>query len=160
MWGYIGFFSVLERYVFVPSLYVRVYRWLFGGFDSILRSLIICEGISGKSINYTELTGFPHYMWGYIDNGDMIRFIIFGSIIICEGISHFMRGINGHARFPHYMWGYIVLGLKDKALTSVPSLYVRVYRYLRPIRCQTPSSLTTYECISKSAMASFRHQKI
>ena len=86
-------------------------------------------------------------MWGYISSGALrgagssvpslyVRvyrvktpYTIYTnrSLIICEGISHPRIWYQIIRMFPHYMWGYIVLGLKDKALTSVPSLYVRVY---------------------------------
>ena len=44
----------------VPSLQVRVYR---AGVVNVVRSgcsLTASEGISGKKVDYTALTGFPH----------------------------------------------------------------------------------------------------
>ena len=66
MWGYIGTDFELHADVYVPSLYVRVYR-IMHHFSSLeASSLIICEGISNN--HYWNWTGnlFPHYMWGYI----------------------------------------------------------------------------------------------
>ena len=148
MWGYIDDSGNDGVYQDFPSLYVRVYREKPGFGCSSVVSLTICEGISipGWFPDHTDT--FPHYMWGYIDfkygfaRGRTVPslyvrvyrssiawgVLILGSLIICEGISHPRIWYQIIRMFPHYMWGYIVLGLKDKALTSVPSLYVRVYR--------------------------------
>ena len=180
MWGYIAAFYEKHISAHVPSLYVRVYRFLAVCIHPYFRSLIICEGISGGGGKNKLHPKFPHYMWGYIVAPGMdifnvtvpslyVRVYRWGtagwpemasSLIICEGISCKNPLYDIYESFPHYMWGYIASPNLISDNQDVPSLYVRVYRYLRPIRCQTPSSLTTCECISKSATASFRHQKI
>ena len=50
------------------------------------------------------------------------------SLIICEGISPQPIFQVAHQAFPHYMWGYIEYIKSLTWETSVPSLYVRVYR--------------------------------
>ena len=66
MWGYILKIICYNYHVFVPSLYVRVYRTLEECEKFVERSLIICEGISGFLYCNYRPTKFPHYMWGYI----------------------------------------------------------------------------------------------
>ena len=148
MWGYIPLAALVHGRLWVPSLYVRVYRRL----DSPERleqcSLIICEGISGYSPFFFSLFSFPHYMWGYIalvigydaykavpslyvrvyhlsNSLDKARLC---SLIICEGISALSDSKKDDHRFPHYMWGYICIWFCCGVSVSVPSLYVRVYR--------------------------------
>ena len=96
-------------------------------------------------------------MWGYIDSffeqvgrgyvpslyvrvyrGGIIRLSLPDcSLIICEGISLIFSPDSFFFGFPHYMWGYIDLSREIPELTTVPSLYVRVYRntFKRRQRC-------------------------
>ena len=157
MWGYIGLKKITRFLTHVPSLYVRVYRAKFIQFPIHRRSLIICEGISSLLDLSWNSAMFPHYMWGYIGlsvqeqkrlsvpslyvrvyrelkpvwkNGQ-------SSLIICEGISWWHYSFKPTGLFPHYMWGYIDLSREIPELTTVPSLYVRVYRntFKRRQRC-------------------------
>ena len=160
MWGYILLLCIRLTFRAVPSLYVRVYRLS----DTVLAipsgSLIICEGISEMAYSWHSSMMFPHYMWGYIGDGDFLK----GSgrvpslyvrvyhparkcgrgdgcsLIICEDIS--------------LCFGHNV------PFGKVPSLYVMVYRDRMYNLDMHKCSLIICECISKLAMASFRHQKI
>ena len=73
MWGYIV--NLLARFLFlwVPSLYVRVYRFKPGDTRINYGSLIICEGISEHVQEAAEMLPFPHYMWGYIGHWKNVR---------------------------------------------------------------------------------------
>ena len=148
MWGYIDVSLLWVAGTSVPSLYVRVYQYIFSRSGCIEGSLIICEGISRKWEPGNGEPRFPHYMWGYI----AITYILnpeclvpslyvrvyhilrcsavcsICSLIICEGISPFIDAAGRKALFPHYMWGYIDKALKLNGQYIVPSLYVRVYR--------------------------------
>ena len=66
MWGYIGLQGLCLPVLYVPSLYVRVYRCLVVLVSYLSSSLIICEGISRLKAFYPKHSRFPHYMWGYI----------------------------------------------------------------------------------------------
>ena len=66
MWGYIAGREVVGQNKAVPSLYVRVYRHFGHIISAVVRSLIICEGISLTPYCPAPLCLFPHYMWGYI----------------------------------------------------------------------------------------------
>ena len=66
MWGYIGILRFRCLNIQVPSLYVRVYRMSERNGLPIMSSLIICEGISFRSLCFGVNAPFPHYMWGYI----------------------------------------------------------------------------------------------
>ena len=128
MWGYIELIDKRARDIWVPSLYVRVYRRttvLPGGNRS---SLIICEGISPVFWLFETFLEFPHYMWGYIGNGGLLLHSwhvpslyvrvyrtwtcracwLSCSLIICEGISYIPPPGGSSFGFPHYMWGYII----------------------------------------------------
>ena len=160
MWGCIAGDLPEIAAEMVPSLYVRVYRDVSRDLGHSSGSLIICEGVSDKSIFYPCKWAFLHYMWGYINTRPRQCGAILGSLIICEGISinhpktHLIEG------FPHYMWGYIKPGRLFVCSRTVPSLYVRVYRVTACGHLSQTRSLIIREGISKSAMASFRHQKI
>ena len=66
-WGYIEDDYCLRTCIFVPSLYVRVYR-LFSVIISASRcSLTIREGISDFFSAIIDQQTFPHYTWGYIE---------------------------------------------------------------------------------------------
>ena len=72
MWGYIVLRTQNAPFMKVPSLYVRVYHQHGKLLKSLKCSLIICEGISSwHSGNFTS-PKFPHYMWVYIEIGDVI----------------------------------------------------------------------------------------
>ena len=148
MWGYILKIICYNYHVFVPSLYVRVYRTLEECEKFVERSLIICEGISGFLYCNYRPTKFPHYMWGYIPFSELYHIFnpvpslyvmvyrlkkLVGtrserSIIICEGISQEWVKPKMNFLFPHYMWGYISSASLFSFISFVPSLYVRVYR--------------------------------
>ena len=108
MWGCIGYLRRAGDEIHVPSLYVRVYRPRTCPEETLLSSLIICEGVSCKK------------------NGQNASA---RSLIICEGVSQAKKERKRLARFPHYMWGCIVISLKFPFHVLVPSLYVRVYRH-------------------------------
>ena len=180
MWGYIGHWKNVRNLLNVPSLYVRVYRAFSIAITDQQSSLIICEGISRARRDARTAEEFPHYMWGYIPFSELYHIFnpvpslyvmvyrlkkLVGtrserSIIICEGISQEWVKPKMNFLFPHYMWGYISSASLFSFISFVPSLYVRVYRLGIQATLHPLSSLTTCECISKSAMASFRHQKI
>ena len=69
MWGYIGHKAIGQNKALVPSLYVRVYRINRIPGTTGRGSLIICEGISRRFIQWALRGLFPHYMWGYIIGG-------------------------------------------------------------------------------------------
>ena len=129
------------------------YMWgcIVGGIfdmDKELGSLIICEGVSRVSTPPYIIWQFPHYMWGCIDSKSeqeqitgvpslyvkvyryyqVSRATISSSLIICEGVSGTNTGETRKWKFPHYMWGCIVASSISVSSSSVPSLYVRVYR--------------------------------
>ena len=149
---------------------MRVYRWLFGGFDSILRSLTIREGISLCYNFYYSWLRFPHYTWGYIGNCSFLYDIPYvpslyvrvyqsvlllvihktRSLTIREGISAVLLWIGGRPPFPHYTWGYIERINPLLLLKPVPSLYVRVYRVDASLQYIRLCSLTIREGISST----------
>ena len=122
---------------------------------------------------------FPHYMWGYIDaqmesmpeeevpslyvrvyRGFIyLSFIIHRSLIICEGISLPGQFWGAGNSFPHYMWGYIDLSREIPELTTVPSLYVRVYRTLEECEKFVERSLIICEGISGFLYCNYRPTK-
>ena len=148
MWGYIGAKRNRTNTNRVPSLYVRVYRFTSNSPHINRGSLIICEGISPWHRPFWTSYRFPHYMWGYIERFPGFRVLLIVpslyvrvyrmvgkfrkrmncSLIICEGISPQPIFQVAHQAFPHYMWGYIEYIKSLTWETSVPSLYVRVYR--------------------------------
>ena len=107
MWGYIVARSAIVNCRSVPSLYVRVYRFLWYISLPEASSLIICEGISNRTFAGLRTDWFPHYMWGYIGAewswqiiyfvpslyvrvyhfSSRFMYIDICSLIICEGIS-------------------------------------------------------------------------
>ena len=112
---------------------------------------------------------FPHYTWGYIgqayraSHNDRVPSLYVrvyrtnlppggvcdGSLTIREGISLFNLLLQFCVLFPHYTWGYIIIHAMGVSRSSVPSLYVRVYR---PDCCtirRNLRSLTIREGISK-----------
>ena len=66
MWGYICLRVPRIHHLFVPSLYVRVYRTHRSPKRKSKSSLIIREGISDKSLTSYDYGLFPHYTWGHI----------------------------------------------------------------------------------------------
>ena len=170
MWGYIAFDSEKNGSGVVPSLYVRVYRHPERVRDMDACSLIICEGISMITCSRSCCLAFPHYMWGYIAGREVVgqnkavpllyvrvyrRVFSFvkwcgGSLIICEGISPFRAYYFCSRPFPHYMWGYIIDTILSCPIVSVPSLYVRVYRFEDAERAFYESSLIICEGISST----------
>ena len=130
MWGYILKIICYNYHVFVPSLYVRVYRAFSIASTDQQSSLIICEGISRARRDARTADEFPHYMWGYIPFSELYHIFnpvpslyvmvyrlkkLVGtrserSIIICEGISQEWVKPKMNFLFPHYMWGYITSG--------------------------------------------------
>ena len=131
-------------------------------------SLIICEGISQHNSREVKRLWFPHYMWGYIGiEGMPLEFILVpslyvrvyrtdgrhaggrkSSLIICEGISKIHLPFVINKMFPHYMWGNIIYFVTLIVQKIVPSLYVRVYRSVRPPGQGAGSSLIICEGIS------------
>ena len=127
MWGCIFLCELSGCVGFVPSLYVRVYRFCRSTSSFLFSSLIICEGVSSSSDICTWLTVFPHYMWGCIvevrsgnfgkgvpslyvrvyRTSSFLFNVKSGSLIICEGVSIMERNKKNLERFPHYMWGCI-----------------------------------------------------
>ena len=93
---------------------------------------------------------FPHCMWGCIvlkpkpiptfsvpslyvrvyRPGGGFRLQCTGSLTVCEGVSRVSTPPYIIWQFPHYMWGCIVASSISVSSSSVPSLYVRVYRML------------------------------
>ena len=149
------------------------YMWgcIVGGIfdmDKELGSLIICEGVSRVSTPPYIIWQFPHYMWGCIDSKSeqeqitgvpslyvkvyryyqVSRATISSSLIICEGVSGTNTGETRKWKFPHYMWGCIVASSISVSSSSVPSLYVRVYRMLYWGRNIITSSLIICEGVS------------
>ena len=127
MWGCITSLQDLREHEFVPSLYVRVYRRAKQKNELQKRSLIICEGVSGRQCRPGRGSRFPHYMWGCIVPIHLLQIVsavpslyvrvyhstnstavlVVSSLIICEGVSLDNDFIRRHIRFPHYMWGCI-----------------------------------------------------
>ena len=66
-WGYIAVLCFTHFGFIVPSLYVRVYRWVCPSLDNVTGSLTIREGISECEKTMIISEPFPHYTWGYID---------------------------------------------------------------------------------------------
>ena len=151
MWGCIPRSRFNNRKMTVPSLYVRVYRQL-GAYAVLANgSLIICEGVSLKTMWLRHLMTFPHYMWGCIvlEEAGLLDNVVpslyvrvyreirqryrlsYSSLIICEGVSEIAVPVRIFRLFPHYMWGCIASAQWSGRLCMVPSLYVRVYRILK-----------------------------
>ena len=162
MWGYIISPLVLCILIYVPSLYVRVYRHIESRHPGRVSSLIICEGISPVRTSRASHNGFPHYMWGYIANfqPDGKTGSVPSLYVRVYRLSY--RRCRPHLTFPHYMWGYIEQYIHRVENQDVPSLYVRVYRsdLLRLwfqnrslIICEGISVL----CISHNSEAAFPH---
>ena len=80
------------------------------------------------------------------------------SLIICEGISPQPIFQVAHQAFPHYMWGYIEYIKSLTWETSVPSLYVRVYRVPSFLGVDEYCSLIICEDISAQSAADRRQQ--
>ena len=122
---------------------------------------------------------FPHYTWGYIALFKpeavipivpslyvrvyrlLVSYSVFyvSSLTIREGISATQRKILKFRRFPHYTWGYIDKVIRMAEDLSVPSLYVRVYRYGSKERTPAKSSLTIREGISRFLSIPFTRLK-
>ena len=135
-------------------------------------SLIICEGISLKTLTTAPALKFPHYMWGYIGRvrgcsvwqtvpslyvrvyrrGTGFLWKTHSSLIICEGISDEKRHTFTGTPFPHYMWGYIEICKRHGLEIEVPSLYVRVYHLNAYNAGQIICSLIICEGISEIAV--------
>ena len=81
------------------------------------------------------------------------------SLIICEGISWWHYSFKPTGLFPHYMWGYIDLSREIPELTTVPSLYVRVYRTLEECEKFVERSLIICEGISGFLYCNYRPTK-
>ena len=148
-WGYIGMPAFSSALPCVPSLYVRIYRSEPIRCRAFSGSLTIREGISFGADTMQGFFRFPHYTWGYIvvKNHEckshhvpslyvrVYRTLTPGncfcsrSLTIREGISgERWLCVDGHM-FPHYTWGYIGVWKDYDYFRTVPSLYVRVYRY-------------------------------
>ena len=117
----------------------------FSGVPSLL-----CEGVSANIVVKTIRIEFPHCMWGCIAVTRCISKFGFVpslyvrvyqssvgictcfccSLTVCEGVSASKAEERAKAAFPHCMWGCIDWPYKHLFRNSVPSLYVRVYRYL------------------------------
>ena len=169
-WGYIAEKPGTFSPYLVPSLYVRVYRWLLLSFQVFLSSLTIREGISLVPAVVMMHSRFPHYTWGYIGRQGRgtgtgcvpslyVRVyrqeekqMIFGerSLTIREGISRCKNELTTCRKFHHYTWGYIICRFPHLSFLGVPSLYVRVYRSSRCTIRQNPRSITIREGISLS----------
>ena len=148
-WGYIGMPAFSSALPCVPSLYVRIYRSEPIRCRAFSGSLTIREGISSWKIMNVNLITFPHYTWGYIAYTTaswrtkrvpslyvrVYRTLTPGncfcsrSLTIREGISKDKFKRTKIEVFPHYTWGYIALVHLISDFLTVPSLYVRVYRY-------------------------------
>ena len=168
MWGYIAGQDAGSGRLYVPSLYVRVYRALRHNPRETVCSLIICEGISQDWPMRSRSAPFPHYMWGYIVRQfftarqrlvPSLYVRVYRrnrkvcswdgcSLIICEGISPDFRKCLMDRGFPHYMWGYIGLMPFYEPGLPVPSLYVRVYHIVRTPGQMRSCSLIICEGIS------------
>ena len=149
-WGYITRLIRCKPVWRVPSLYVRVYRWLLLSFQVFLSSLTIREGISLVPAVVMMHSRFPHYTWGYIIFPHLTAKSTFvpslyvrvyhpgypwelqprGSLTIREGISTGGKTDDFWRTFPHYTWGYIVQAVVPFGKIPVPSLYVRVYHWV------------------------------
>ena len=147
---------------------MRVYRHNKKYKPVLKSSLTVCEGISG--LNYRLLPGykFPHCMWEYIAAARryvmrisvpslyvrVYRIVLHSVVIktrsltVCEGISNTDCRLRKSRRFPHCMWGYIELDYNPARAESVPSLYVRVYRFIHFFFLLFFCSLTVCEGIS------------
>ena len=169
MWGCIGLQGLCLPVLYVPSLYVRVYRGDIDDRQGGGRSLIICEGVSTYNQHRFRRIRFPHYMWGCI--GLILKHKLHWtvpslyvrvyrdnsartwqgecSLIICEGVSQACNYQRRPSKFPHYMWGCIVLVLSAYHQNAVPSLYVRVYRELNLPLIQNDRSLIICEGVSE-----------
>ena len=121
---------------------------------------------------------FPHYMWGYIAPFFPARLLCVVpslyvrvylrsatsfhlhtcSLIICEGISRLSESIKTKTAFPHYMWGYIGAAFEGYDGQPVPSLYVRVYRYVFACPVPVNSSLIICEGISYTSGKWFHYR--
>lgn len=106
MWGCIGNHNYNKQAGFVPSLYVRVYRFLWYISLPEASSLTVCEGISEKQDDVKKSMQFPHCMWGCITYEHVVKLIkdvpslyvrvyhvgfpkglkINSSLTVCEGI--------------------------------------------------------------------------
>ena len=135
-------------------------------------SITIREGISDAVINAFNQGEFPHYTWGYIGRteqsaGDCevpslyVRVYRTGtprmpscsrSLTASEGISELRIRKSPSTSFPHCKWGYIGLLSVVKPAPGVPSLQVRVYRYVYLDLVACHSSLTASEGISTSGI--------
>ena len=148
MWGYIAVLLLSKSHFCVPSLYVRVYRFIHFFFLLFFCSLTVCEGVSFVFLICYRDNWCPHCMWGYIaqifSKGKQTQVpslyvrvyrlkvsgknISWCSLIIREGISDEYGELADAGLFPHYTWGYIGLHIALAVLCLVPPLYVRVYR--------------------------------
>ncbi len=175
-WGYIAEKPGASWYLWVPSLYVRVYR-LFSVIISASRcSLTIREGISDFFSAIIDQQTFPHYTWGYIERlrtaAEQLQvpslyvrvyrkqFVFWytsrSSLTIREGISMLSASKTDRQKFPHYTWGYIGVSYLNPGEMQVPSLYVRVYRNNADMITACRCSLTIREGISNGNRERFK----
>ena len=170
MWGCIILQGLVGCPLFVPSLYVRVYRVTLFVKGYARRSLIICEGVSPEYTSREWWTAFPHYMWGcivvlYLNSGEKQVPSLYVrvyrqaqchhssqgcSLTIREGVSGKFATVWSRNRFPHYTWWCIALKIILTAAEIAPSLYVRVYRPIHYGSMACRCSLTIREGVSRT----------
>ena len=168
MWGCIVYDVINIWQMPVPSLYVRVYRRVFGWSAGVSSSLTVCEGVSFWVYVKCWRILFPHCMWGciamtYILNPECLVPSLYvrvyrdnqevqggreRSLTVCEGVSAFPLSRGVFHMFPHCMWGCIAPRCHSLSLMLVPSLYVRVYRHPHQPTGRNARSLTVCEGVS------------
>ena len=107
MWGYIVCCLLSVALIWVPSLYVRVYRPYQNCLQNGCSSLTVCEGVSPFSYLFFASPRSPHCMWGCITYEHVVKLIkdvpslyvrvyrgfaliviiINCSLTVCEGVS-------------------------------------------------------------------------
>ena len=135
-------------YIFVSSLYGRVYRSEYKSYYGHYRFLPIREGVSAVPVSGSFCPLFPPYTGGCIGCNQTFRVSILVSslygrvyrIIFChtaavlcfipirEGVSKSFFQIRCPMRFPPYTGGCIRINAVDNVRSRVSSLYGRVYR--------------------------------
>ena len=175
-WGCIRTVHILSSRIFVPSLYVRVYRDYENDSSQRKSSLTIREGVSCFILSNSLMPLFPHYTWGCIEKTRFQGFILLvpslyvrvyrgfitgwrrmdGSLTIREGVSKLRNNLKYINQFPHYTWGCIAAGILWRRSPGVPSLYVRVYRYvyLDLVACHTFPHYT-WGCIANVMLSDY-----
>ena len=148
MWGCIEAYNRTGMAAAVPSLYVRVYRVKNTVFFLWDGSLTVCEGVSFFNGFCAFNDNVPSlYVRVYLCS----VFQVLGtccSLTVCEGVSPKVGLTRWKNVFPHCMWGCIEYIKSLTWETSVPSLYVRVYRLLWKAYTETSCSLTVCEGVS------------